>query len=374
MKRIALITVCALLLSITCGCWDYTEVNMQDYVFGIGIDMQDDAYNVSIETLKVRGSAEQAGSQGTVIKTRGANLFDAIRAAITHAGKKLYWGHFQLVILGESVAAEHLQQVLDVFSRAQDVYLNAAVLVTHGASADEILNAKLPNQGMVTDHIMDIFDNEKPSRHFRLTEIWQIYRDTSFSDTFTLPTVSMNDDDIPEINGFAVFRSGKPVGYFTGDEGVIYSLLTRDSSGGYLPEIQVTPELGVSLEISQNRISTKAEFKDGKPELHIKSEILVSLSRVDGNCNMMDEHTQTLIGSAAQKTVYARMQALTDRIRSENLGDPLHWARHVHSENPKWWRENRKNWDKIMRTMPIHWDVRLSLNSAGMTKHTLAFN
>ncbi len=374
MKKVAIIFICmAVVLSLCTGCWDYTEVNMQDYVFGLSVDKQGDEYSVCIETLEVKGSPEEGSSAGIVTKTRGTNLFDAIRSAITHAGKKLYWGHFQLAIIGESVAKEELAEILDVFSRAQDVYLNVAVVVARGTPAEDVLSAKLPKSTMVTDHIMDIFDNQKPSRHFNLTEIWQLYRTLSFSDSFILPTVTLNDD-IPQLNGSAVFNAGKLTGFLTGDETVIYSLLTENSPGGYLPDIQVTPELNVSLEISQNLISTKAEFKDGKPEIKIKSEISVSLSRTSGKCNLMDENTQAQIGAAAQRAIYARMQALTERIRTEALGDILNWSHAIEVASPEWWRKNSSNRENILKSVPINWDVRVSLNSAGMTKHTLTFN
>lgn len=375
MKRTVSIFLCiSIILSLCSGCWDYTEVNMQDYVFGMSVDKNEDEYTVCIETLDVKGSPEEGSSSGVVIKTYGSNLFDAIRSAITHAGKKLYWGHFQLAIIGESIAESELAEILDIFSRAQDVYLNVALVMARGASAEEIINAKLPKDTMVTDHIMDIFDNQKPSRHFNLTEIWQLYRNLSFSDTFTLPTITLNDDGIPEINGSAVFSAGKLSGFLSGDETVILSLLTQDASGGYLPDIQVTPELNVSLEISQNLISTKAEINDGKPELKIKSEISVSLSRTSGKCNLMDDNTQSQIGKAAQRAIYSRMQQLIERIRTEDLGDILNWSHAISLASPEWWRENSTNWDKIIKTIPIHWDVRTSLNSAGMTKYTLTFN
>lgn len=375
MKKAVIILICiSVILSLCTGCWDYTEVNMQDYVFGLAVDKQGNDYSVCIETLEVKGSPEEGSSAGIITKTRGANLFDAIRSAITHAGKKLYWGHFQLAIIGESVAKEELAEILDVFSRAQDVYLNAAVVVARGTSAENILSAKLPKSTMVTDHIMDIFDNQKPSRHFNLTEIWQLYRTLSFSDSFILPTITLNDDDIPQLNGSAVFNAGKLTGFLSGDETVIYSLLTENSPGGYLPDIQVTPELNVSLEISQNLISTKAVFKDGKPEMKIKSEISVSLSRTSGKCNLMDENTQAQIGDAAQRAIHSRMQALTERIRTEALGDIFNWAHAIEVASPEWWRQNNSNRDNILKTVPINWDIHVSLNSAGMTKYTLTFN
>lgn len=347
---------------------------MQDYVFGMAVDKENNTYNVCIETLKVSGSAEQSSSSGTTITTKGENLFDAVRSAITHAGKKLYWGHFQLAIVGESVAKENLTEILDTLSRAQDVYLNTALIIAHNATAEEILTAKLPKDTMVTDHIMDIFDNEKPSRHFHLSEAWEIYRDMSISNTFTLPVISLNEEKAPEISGSAIFKDGKLAGFLSGDETAIFSLLTENTSGGYLPYIRVSDNLNVSLEISQNHVTTKVMFKNGKPIINIKSEILVSLSRADGKCNIMDEVTQTKIGKAAQQELYNRMEKLCNRIKKEKLGDPFHFAHVIEEKNSDWWKTNKSSWDETLQNLPINLDVTVSLNSAGMTKHSLTFD
>ncbi len=372
-KTVTFLLLCIPILSL-CSCWDYTEVNMQDYVFGMAVDKTDNTYNVSIETLQVKGSAEQSSSKGTVIKTQGENLFDAIRSAITHAGKKLYWGHFQLAVIGESVAKENFEEILDTLSRAQDVYLNIALVIARNTPAEEILSAKLPKETMVTDHIMDIFDNEKPSRHFHLYEAWEVYRDMSISNTYALPAISLNKDKIPEINGSAIFKDGKLAGFLSGDETVMLSLLTENASGGYLPYVKVSDNLNVSLEISQNRVTPKATVKDGKPAINIKSEILVSLSRASGECNIMDEVTQTQIGQAAQREIHTRMQRLCDRIKSDNLGDPLHFAHMIEVCDSNWWKNNKNSWQETLNTLPISLDVAVSLNSAGMTKHSLTFN
>ena len=85
-RKIALSLCVALLTALLAGCWDYTEVNMQDYVFGVSIDREGSGYKVCIETLRVSGSPEEGTSAGVIVKTEGANIFDAVRAGITRAG------------------------------------------------------------------------------------------------------------------------------------------------------------------------------------------------------------------------------------------------------------------------------------------------
>lgn len=372
-RKIALSLCVALLTALLAGCWDYTEVNMQDYVFGVSIDREGSGYKVCIETLRVSGSPEEGTSAGVIVKTEGANIFDAVRAGITRAGKKLYWGHFQLAVIGESVAKEQLQEVLDVFNRAQDVYLNISLLVARGCTAEDILTAKTAKESMVTDHILEIFDNKKASRHFQRVELWQVYRDMSLSNTYTLPVVSLDDEKVPMVNGSAIMRAGKLSGFLSGDETVALSLLTENAAGGYIPKVQVTRDLGVSLEILRNQTRMRAEIVNGKPELTIKSEILVSLSSADNACDIMNKITQKQISDAAQKYIYGQLGELTDRVRKQKLGDLFHWGHKVQVASPAWWRENGGDWEAVQSEMPIHWDVRVSLNSAGMSKNTITF-
>jgi len=232
MKRLFLLFPLIFCLS---SCWDYNEPSAQNYVLGLGVDYEDNKFNLSIETIKITGEPTSlSAAEGVIIESEGATISDAVSNAITKAGKKLYWGHTELVILSETVASDHLDTVCDLISRSSDIYSNVNLLVSKDVTAKEIFNAKTPQSGMASTHIANIFKNEDSSHRFICCELWQIRRDFPYA---LVPVIHL--EDYPVVDGSAVFHNMDLVGYLNGKETQMFSLVENLASGGKLPDITI---------------------------------------------------------------------------------------------------------------------------------------
>lgn len=311
MKRWLLLFPFLFLLS---GCWDYNEATMQEYVLGIGIDLEQNGdYLVTIETADLSGSPEsQSGSQ--LLETSGANLFDAIRNAIPHAGKKLYWGHCALIVFHEDIAGARLHEVLDVFHRAQDVYLNTAIAVASGVSAQEIFRGEHNGSDSVTAHCLNVFQNQDSSRRFHRTELWQYTRDLALRGLVMLPSVTLNDKT-PSVSGGFLYRGSDFVAQLSGEEVLLCSLLSEEISGGWLSEIELSPTSSVSLEILSNHTKRDAQ--------KISPMLTVSLSSANVFLKLQDQAVRKEIESALAQVLQKRFSAFTDRARREGFSSLL---------------------------------------------------
>ena len=80
MRRLvwAIILICPVLL--LCGCWDYTEIEILDFVLGAGLDQVEPDYLVVTEMIKTSGSAQEAQVETVVLTTHGRSLSSAARA------------------------------------------------------------------------------------------------------------------------------------------------------------------------------------------------------------------------------------------------------------------------------------------------------
>ncbi len=303
MKRILLFIP---LIFCLCSCWDYTELNMQNYVLGMGVDYIDGKYTVCIETVKITGEpASLSASEGVIIESSGATIFDAVRDAIMSAGKKLYWGHTEVIIISETVAREHLFAVMDVVSRAQDIYSNVNLLVSQGVSAREILNSKTPRDIMVSVHLSNILENEEPSRRFKRCELWQLQRDFPYT---LIPAVHLSEH--PVIEGSAVIKSRALAGYISGTETQIFSLLEDPSSGGYLPDVTVDDST-LSLEILRTKLT--------RVNSTYRVDITLSLSSSSKPFDGMDSENRKKVEEAAKALVSEQIRSLM----AKPFGNPL---------------------------------------------------
>lgn len=309
MKRLFLLALIPLLL--LTGCWDYTELNMQNYVLGMSVDYIDDRFWVCIETVRITGEPESlSASDGVIIETSGLTVFDAVRDAIMSAGKKLYWGHAELLIMSEEVAGDHLLAVTDVLARAQDVYSNISLAVaSNGCAARDILKSKSPRGTLVSEHISHVLENEEPSRRFVDTELWQLQRDFPYT---LLPAIHLDaDQKSPVVEGCAVIHEDRLVGYLTGEETQIYSLIDSASAGGYLPCVQLDSGMSVTLEILRCK---PTRLRD-----RTRLDVMVSLSSADGACDAMDPALREEISKKAGALISQQISKLV----AKPFGNPL---------------------------------------------------
>lgn len=307
MKRLWLLFPLLFFLS---GCWDYSEPAMQEYVLGIGIDLSEDGtYLLTIETADLTGSPESSSGR-RLLSSSGENLFDAVRNAIPHAGKKLYWGHCGLVIISESITGQSLHEVLDVFNRAQDIYLNNSILVARGISASDVFLADYGGADSITSHCLNIFQSQSASRRFRTLELWEYTRDISLRGHALLPTITITDKR-PSIQGGAIYRKTDFLGFLSGDEVLALSLLTEKANGGWLSQLELSPGRKASFEILSNHIS--------QDEKRIHSSVTVSLSSANALFNIQDQQVRAEIEELLAENLKQRFTALTTRAEAEGF-------------------------------------------------------
>lgn len=291
MKRLTILFPLVFLLS---GCWDYSEPTMQEYVLGIGIDLDESGtYLLTIETADLTGSPESSNGS-RLLQASGSNLFDAVRNAIPHSGKKLYWGHCDLIIISEAVTGQYLHEVFDVINRAQDIYLNNSILVARGVSAKDVLHSDYGGADSITSHCLNTFQNQSASRRFRSLKLWEYTRDISLRDCILLPTVTVTDKR-PSIQGGAIYRGTDRLGFLSGDEVLLFSLLTEKANGGWLSQISLSPGHFASFEILSNRTVQR--------EQQFLTSVTVSLSSANAFLEIQD----------------ARVREETEKILAEHL-------------------------------------------------------
>ena len=304
MKKAFLISL--ILFPLLCSCWDYTELNMQNYVLGMSVDYINGNYKICIETVKITGEPQAlSASDGVIIESSGKTIYDAVRNAIMSAGKKLYWGHAQLLIISEEIAQNHLLAVCDVLSRSQDIYSNINICVARNTSASEVLNADTPRKTLLSEHITNILQNEEPSHRFCKTQLWQLERSLPYT---LLPTIHL--EEFPVVEGSAVISDTQLRGFLNGDETQIFLFTENSGSGGYLPNIQLD-ENSITLEVLRYK-TTKLK---GKTRL----DVIVSLSSADTACDVMDKAFRDEVESAAEKLISGQINSLTKK----PFGNPL---------------------------------------------------
>ncbi len=304
------ILIFALLLAfLLCGCFDYNELNMQELVSGVGIDSDGGKISVSVQC------ASTDDSDGTIYRAEGESFFDAVRNVSLQNPKKLYWGHAQTLILGESAVSES-SAVFDAILRARDIYLDIIPIVAKGTTAREIVDSKAPDGEAATASLFSAFANEKNSRRFRAVRLWELLRDKSGRGFCILPAVELREGS-PVFSGGAVLRENSAPVFLSGEQILLLSLLDEDGGGGYLPPISAE-----NHEFSFEILAQKLRRRDGAISLHL----ILSPAEVCGDAD------SAMMKKTAEEWLDAHFADFADFLSENNLSSILRGSDSVTTE------------------------------------------
>ena len=288
--------LCIPLLTLLCGCWDYREPNMEEYVLGIGIDLTEEgSCRLTVETADLSASPEE-GVKSRTLTAEGINLFDAIQNASVRSGKQLYWGHLDIIVIDKNVTGAQLHAALDLINRTPDVYQSTMILVSLASSAREVFESEPAGASSVTEHCLNVLENRAASRRLKAPALWEYTRMLSQKGGVVLPSVTVSGETL-SIDGGVVYRATDRLAALTGEEMLALPLLTESDSGGFLSGIELSPDHTVSLEILSNHVSNT--------ENEISVTLSVSVSSANFYLDLQNNNIEAAVSEILQKNLSA---------------------------------------------------------------------
>ncbi|MFD1905513.1 hypothetical protein ACFSQ7_18020 [Paenibacillus rhizoplanae] len=148
-----LIAIAVLVLPLG-GCWNSRELNELAIVSGIGMDLvpETDEYRVTFQLVNP-SSTSTSNSPGSgkpaivVVSATDKTMFGALRRASKHVTRQLF-AHTQLIVLGEPLARDGINDIFDIFERSHELRLNSEVLVARGSDAASVLKLLTPVESL----------------------------------------------------------------------------------------------------------------------------------------------------------------------------------------------------------------------------------
>jgi len=150
LRMIALVLV-ALLLTNCTGCWDRRELNQISVVTMIGFDriVKDGKPRIvlSLLTLKLHAISPTTGitgggitppSLGFVDTAEGETIEDALMNISLRSPRTVFLGHTAMIMIGEDLARDGIQNVIDFCDRNKDIRYRTDVAVCQGSALETI--------------------------------------------------------------------------------------------------------------------------------------------------------------------------------------------------------------------------------------------
>jgi len=135
-RLIALAAACVALLLLA-GCWNRRELETLGIILAAGYDWdaEQQEYVVTAQIAKPQAMAGEGAGKGPtshVFTARGKTVFEASRNLSRISTRKMWWGHVQVLVIGEEAAKLGLSGLLDFIERDGETRPLYFVVVTRG--------------------------------------------------------------------------------------------------------------------------------------------------------------------------------------------------------------------------------------------------
>lgn len=242
MKKIFLLLIFIFLLT---GCNSYTELNDLSIVNTLGIDYQDNKYNLVLSTIE----RDKDNDSINVYSSNKKSLNRALNDIYLTSNKKLYLSHIDLLILTPNSINNKLNEILNNFLKDNQYRNNFQVIIMNSDDLNTFFNKKIASKEVT--NLIDI--NSKETGIIYKKELEEFLNDILIDNNSVLPTITFNDD-ILTLSSYTLIKDKKTDKVLSTDDSIILNLLNKKTERTCINDINIYHS-DIRIKISKNKIN-----------------------------------------------------------------------------------------------------------------------
>ncbi|MCV9888749.1 Ger(x)C family spore germination protein [Metabacillus halosaccharovorans] len=386
------IFLCILSILFISGCWDSNELQDFSIISGIGIDKGgDDPENRFRTTVQIiNPSIVSGGQQGgsvqsspvTTYSETGSTLKEALRKISNEAPAELFFPHIQIMLIGEELAKEGIDELFDVVERDPKFRVLFPVLIVKGHTAEDALKVSTSLRPIPSAKIEGSLQSSK--------EIWGEYPSTRADQAImklgegsaAITGIEINGDVEKgnqtanmqeifqstklEIKGLAIIREGKLEKWLEGDpaRGVVWVNNEMEETVMNLD----CPEKkdAIAIDIGRAESIIKAKVKKGKPVITIRLNAEGAVSETHCSMELDKDETIKELEEQLRNEIKEEVQAAIKTLQEEK-SDVFGFGEYINIEDKNYWKKIKDKWEEeIFPESEVNIEVNATIRRTGM--------
>lgn len=365
--------LCVLLI-LTTGCWNRQESDKVEYVLAAGIDLNDKGQIVLtvltpvLEALKPMSGLK--GEQKKTLSVVGNTTFEAVRSYIKITGKKLYWSHLQMLLIGEAAAKTNARYYFDFFSSDPELRGTAFMATVKGRALD-MLESSPDITALSSNYLKEIIKNSnlegvasqvhlsefarklaRPEGGQPFSPVLHLIDQAEYVKTIVgvkpYRGVDTHQSTLFYASGTGVFYDGKLIGTLNGTEtrGFMWVMGKLKTALVVVPCPNET-DCKISLELAGEKANRrKVEYKDGKAKIHLRIVLEFNIGDKSGTQFKTDPETIAYVENQFSKTIQNEIEMAFRKIAVDYRSDIFAFGNSLEDRNPKQWKQIKDRWEK----------------------------
>ncbi|RIV22849.1 Ger(x)C family spore germination protein [Alicyclobacillaceae bacterium I2511] len=322
------------------------------------------------------GSGPATGSSDNfvVVRAVGATTMDALEHARNEVSRRLYLAQRQVVVLGEDYARQGgAMDILDEVVRNPFSRLRTDVLVAYHTQAAEILRRPYLLNRLPSDAVHGL-ERESPVPHVNANEFLRNL--TGQSDPYAVGIEPLHTACTGEPNTFnlehvAVFQKDRLVGWLEGKQVVGFMWLTDRMKNRYT-SIAIPNHSGyVGTRLLRARTHRQVRLHHGHPEVWLTVQTENDIAENTTHLNLSHSKDEALLLDSMRGEIEAEIRSALTQLQQETHSDAAGFGELIYRHYPATWRQLQPHWRQEYTRLPVHIQVQVVLQRAGMTGKNL---
>jgi spore germination protein KC len=384
LKRLLSILIILSTIFLT-GCWSSHEVNTLAITVCIGIDKTENGYLVSEQVLNPRAIAsKKATTESPVVlyTAEGSDLAEIIRRFTTQSSRRIYNAHLRMVVFGEDVAKDGIQNILDYFARNYEYRTDFYFVVARNTTASEVLGVLTPIEAIPG---IDMYNSLRASaeewaltKSIRIIELVNSIVADGKNPVLTGIEISKGEispksTDILKqsgeykrlkYTGLGAFKKDKLAGWLDEDESKGYNYIAGNVKrtveyADYGGKVKITSE------IINAESGTKVYLLNNRPAIALEIKVKQNIGIVEGEFDVSAEENKKVLNEITATRVKLLCEKALNKAQKELKTDIFGFGEAIHRKYPKVWEKFKDDWNDKFPDLPVNITVEVNTNHLG---------
>ncbi len=384
-KKVFLLIICLLIITMVSGCWDRRELNELAIIMAAGVDITDEGKTeLTLQLARPPAFTSGATAGGApvqkttwVISGVGDTIYDAQDKIGSGVAREQYWSHSMLMVFSQEAASTKLLEVLNFIYRFPEPRETMSIFVTPGKAKD-ILNS---NSAIENTSAQSLFHISRSKKGFGV-EFAAFVRDFYAPGTnAAAPRVEeleagkllgTDTEKPPEhselaITGTALFKADKFAGYLNPGETYGMSWLrgkTLRRAGLTAPGLK-DKNKKIAFEVIRNHASIDPVYEGGKIKFFTRIVVEGNIAEQQGEENLLNLENIKKFEESIAGVISEQIREALNKAKDEYGTDVFGFGETFHRKYKKEWAKYAKNWDENFSESEIYLDVDVKIRNTG---------
>ncbi|MGQ4667677.1 Ger(x)C family spore germination protein [Metabacillus halosaccharovorans] len=386
------IFLCILSILLISGCWDSNELQDFSIISGIGIDKggndPENRFRLTVQIINpsiVSGGQQGGNVQSSPVTTyseTGSTLKEALRKISNEAPAELFFPHIQIMLIGEELAKEGIQELFDVIERDPKFRVLFPVLIVKGHTAEAALKVSTSLRPIPSAKIEGSLQSSKaiwgehPSTRadqaiMKLGEGSAAITGIEINGDVEKGNQTANMQEISqstklEIKGLAIIRDGKLEKWLEGvpARGVVWA--NNEIEETVMNLDCPKKKDAVAIDIGRAESIIKAEVKKNKPVITIKINAEGAVSETHCSLELDKDETIKELETQLRTEIKDEVQTAIKTLQEEK-GDVFGFREYINIADKNYWKKIKDKWEEeIFPESEVNIEVNATIRRTGM--------